>query len=135
MGENDNDTYANINRANYDFDDEAFTDISDEAKDFISKLLIKTKEYVRNENSLEGIFRVFSKRLQAKECLAHPWLTRRPKLVSTPKDEETAEKKLSTKKLRRFVIRRRWQVGGFSFSRLCFCRISICFFRKLLMLF
>lgn len=53
----------------------------------------------------------FSKRLQAKECLAHPWLTRRPKSVSTPKDEETAEKKLSTKKLRRFVIRRRWQVG------------------------
>jgi myosin-light-chain kinase len=45
MGENDNDTYANINRANYDFDDEAFTDISDEAKDFISKLLIKDKEY------------------------------------------------------------------------------------------
>ncbi|CAF5003988.1 unnamed protein product, partial [Rotaria socialis] len=38
-----------------------------------------------------------------------PWLTRRPKLASTPSDEETAEKKLSTKKLRRFVIRRRWQ--------------------------
>ncbi len=44
MGENDNDTYANINRVNYDFDDEAFTDISDEAKDFISKLLVKDKE-------------------------------------------------------------------------------------------
>ena len=44
MGENDNDTYANINRASYDFDDEAFTEISDEAKDFISKLLIKNKE-------------------------------------------------------------------------------------------
>ena len=44
MGENDNDTYANINRANYDFDDESFTDISDEAKDFISKLLVKDKE-------------------------------------------------------------------------------------------
>ncbi|CAF1030059.1 unnamed protein product [Adineta steineri] len=93
MGENDNDTYANINRANYDFDDEAFTDISDEAKDFISKLLIKNKD----------------KRLQAKQCLAHPWLTRRPKSVATPNDDESAEKKLSTKKLRRFVIRRRWQ--------------------------
>ncbi len=44
MGENDNDTYANINRVNYDFDDEAFTDISAEAKDFISKLLLKNKE-------------------------------------------------------------------------------------------
>ncbi|CAF0803075.1 unnamed protein product [Adineta steineri] len=93
MGENDNDTYANINRANYDFDDEAFTDISDEAKDFISKLLVKDKD----------------KRLPSRQCLTHPWLTRRPKLVSTPSDEESAEKKLSTKKLRRFVIRRRWQ--------------------------
>ncbi|CAF2129277.1 unnamed protein product [Rotaria magnacalcarata] len=93
MGENDNDTYANINRANYDFDDESFTDISKEAKDFISKLLVKDKD----------------KRLSARQCLAHPWLTRRPKLVSIPSDEETAEKKLSTKKLRRFVIRRRWQ--------------------------
>ncbi len=46
MGENDNDTYANINRVSYDFEDEAFTDISDEAKDFISKLLIKNKEYL-----------------------------------------------------------------------------------------
>jgi hypothetical protein len=54
---------------------------------------------------------LYSKRLQAKQCLAHPWLTRRPKLVATPKEEETAEKKLSTKKLRRFVIRRRWQVN------------------------
>ncbi|CAF1682469.1 unnamed protein product, partial [Adineta ricciae] len=93
MGENDNDTYANINRANYDFDDESFTDISDEAKDFISKLLVKDKD----------------KRLPARQCLSHSWLTRRPKLVSQPTDDETAEKKLSTKKLRRFVIRRRWQ--------------------------
>lgn len=52
-----------------------------------------------------------SKRLQAKDCLAHPWLTRRPKSTSTPNDDDTAEKKLSTKKLRRFVIRRRWQVN------------------------
>ncbi|CAF2940893.1 unnamed protein product [Rotaria sp. Silwood2] len=93
MGENDNDTYANINRANYDFDDESFTDISKEAKDFISKLLVRDKD----------------KRFSARQCLAHPWLTRRPKLVAAPSDEEIAEKKLSTKKLRRFVIRRRWQ--------------------------
>lgn len=51
MGENDNDTYANINRAIYDFDDESFTDISKEAKDFISKLLVKDKEYRKKINS------------------------------------------------------------------------------------
>ncbi len=116
MGENDNDTYANINRVSYDFEDEAFTDISDEAKDFISKLLIKNKEYlIQKKNNIFSlnlnVFLLYSKRLQAKQCLAHPWLTRRPKLVATPKEEETAEKKLSTKKLRRFVIRRRWQVN------------------------
>ena len=44
MGDNDNDTYANINRVNYDFDDEAFAEISIEAKDFISKLLVEDKE-------------------------------------------------------------------------------------------
>jgi myosin-light-chain kinase len=59
MGENDNDTYANINRANYDFDDEAFTDISDEAKDFISKLLIKDKEYEKFQNSIKDFFFFF----------------------------------------------------------------------------
>lgn len=53
---------------------------------------------------------MFSKRLSAQQCLAHPWLTRRPKSISKPREEETAEKKISTKKLRRFVIRRRWQV-------------------------
>ncbi|CAF0893466.1 unnamed protein product [Rotaria sordida] len=93
MGESDNDTYANINRASYDFDDESFTDISKDAKDFISKLLVKDKD----------------KRLSARQCLAHPWLIRRPKLISVPSEEELAEKQLSTKKLRRFVIRRRWQ--------------------------
>jgi myosin-light-chain kinase len=116
MGENDNDTYANINRANYDFDDEAFTDISDEAKDFISKLLIKDKEYEKFRNSIKDFFSFFfSQRLSAKQCLAHPWLTRRPRSISNTTDEETAEKKLSTKKLRRFVIRRRWQVKFISF--------------------
>ncbi|CAF0843556.1 unnamed protein product [Didymodactylos carnosus] len=93
MGDNDNDTYANINRANYDFDDEAFSDISMDAKDFISKLLVKDKD----------------KRLAAKHCLQHPWLTRHPKTVSPKNIDDETEKKLSTKKLRRFVIRRRWQ--------------------------
>lgn len=114
MGENDNDTYTNINRVNYDFDDESFTDISDEAKDFISKLLLKDKEWGdqrRNEIIQRGIF--FSKRLSADQCLSHSWLTRRPRSVTITNDEESAEKKISTKKLRRFVIRRRWQVKTF----------------------
>ncbi|CAF3952888.1 unnamed protein product [Rotaria sordida] len=41
---------------------------------------------------------IIRKCLQAKEYFAHPWLTRRLKIVSTPNDEETTKKILSTKK-------------------------------------
>lgn len=44
MGDNDAETFANITRADFDFDDKAFHAISEEAKDFISRLLIKRKE-------------------------------------------------------------------------------------------
>lgn len=51
MGDNDAETFANITRADYDFDDKAFSAISQEAMDFISSLLIKKKEYVCNSNN------------------------------------------------------------------------------------
>ena len=44
MGDNDAETFANITRAEFDFDDEAFDAISDVAKDFIQALLVKRKE-------------------------------------------------------------------------------------------
>lgn len=44
MGDNDAETFTNIVRAEYDFDDEAFDAISSDAKDFISALLCKQKE-------------------------------------------------------------------------------------------
>ena len=44
MGDTDIETMANVTIAKYDFDDEVFDDISDDAKDFISKLLVKEKE-------------------------------------------------------------------------------------------
>ena len=44
MGDNDAETFANITRAEFDFDDDAFTAITEDAKDFIRSLLIKKKE-------------------------------------------------------------------------------------------
>lgn len=44
MGETDIETMANVTVAKYDFDDEAFNEISEDAKDFIQKLLVKDKE-------------------------------------------------------------------------------------------
>lgn len=44
MGETDIETMANVTVAKYDYDDEAFNEISDDAKDFIRRLLVKDKE-------------------------------------------------------------------------------------------
>jgi len=44
MGDNDAETFANITRADYDLEDEVFDAISNDAKNFISGLLIKRKE-------------------------------------------------------------------------------------------
>ncbi|GFY59997.1 myosin light chain kinase, smooth muscle [Trichonephila inaurata madagascariensis] len=81
MGDNDTETFANITRGEMDFDDEAFDEISDDAKNFISSLLVKN---VRN-------------RLSADQCLKHPWLATAGLSQKRP---------LSTEKLKRFIIRR-----------------------------
>ncbi|RLW04391.1 hypothetical protein DV515_00005760 [Chloebia gouldiae] len=62
LGDDDNETLNNILACNWDFEDEEFRDVSDEAKDFISKLLIKEKWYM------------ILKRLKVTVCLKHPWL-------------------------------------------------------------
>lgn len=87
MGESDVDTFANITRAAYDFDDDAFDTASQEAKDFISSLLVHRKE----------------DRLTARQCLDGGWLSQ--------DDTETLSTVLiCTDKLKKFVIRRKWQV-------------------------
>ncbi|XP_047491377.1 twitchin-like isoform X5 [Penaeus chinensis] len=57
-GENDIETLKNVKACDWDFDEEAFANVSNEAKDFIRRLLVKNKE----------------KRLTAHECLMHAWL-------------------------------------------------------------
>lgn len=58
MGENDTETMNNILHANWDFDAEAFENVSEEAKDFISRLLLSAK----------------CSRLSASGCMKHSWL-------------------------------------------------------------
>nr|DBA16798.1 TPA: hypothetical protein GDO54_002337 [Pyxicephalus adspersus] len=62
LGESDAETMNYIVNCNWDFDSEAFDQVSEEAKDFISGLLIKEK----------------SCRLSAGQCLKHEWLTNLP---------------------------------------------------------
>ena len=44
MGETDRETLKNVARAEWDFDEEAFEDISDEGLDWIERILIREKE-------------------------------------------------------------------------------------------
>ncbi|GBP00364.1 Twitchin [Eumeta japonica] len=57
-GNNDIETLKNVKACDWEFDEEAFQHVSDDAKDFIKRLLVKSKE----------------KRMTAHECLLHPWL-------------------------------------------------------------
>uniref|UniRef100_A0A8C0CKD5 Myosin light chain kinase, smooth muscle n=1 Tax=Balaenoptera musculus TaxID=9771 RepID=A0A8C0CKD5_BALMU len=88
MGDNDNETLANVTSATWDFDDEAFDEISDDAKDFISSLL---KKDMKN-------------RLDCTQCLQHTWLM---------KDTKNMEaKKLSKERMKKYMARRKWQKTG-----------------------
>ncbi|XP_057411665.1 myosin light chain kinase family member 4 isoform X4 [Balaenoptera acutorostrata] len=59
LGDNDAETLNNILACRWDLEDEGFQDISEEARGFISKLLIKEKSW----------------RISASEALKHPWLS------------------------------------------------------------
>lgn len=63
MGDNDNETLSNVTSATWDFEDEAFDEISDEAKDFISNLLKKDMKWVHISASLspKSLFRKYMK--------------------------------------------------------------------------
>ena len=87
MGENDVETFANITGISYDFEDDAFDPISEMAKDFIQKLLVKNQR----------------KRLTAASCLEHEWL------AQADKTSKNSFKELNTDKLKSFLMRRRWQ--------------------------
>ncbi|XP_058057771.1 myosin light chain kinase, smooth muscle-like [Anopheles bellator] len=89
MGDNDVDTFSNITRAEYDFDDEAFDLVSDEAKEFIAGLLRGRQE----------------DRLSAQQCLQSGWL-------SLKDGDSVGVNQIRTDKLKKFIIRRKWQKTG-----------------------
>ncbi|XP_034744076.1 myosin light chain kinase 2, skeletal/cardiac muscle isoform X4 [Etheostoma cragini] len=59
LGDDDNETLNNILACKWNFEEQEFVDTSEEAKDFISKLLIVNKSW----------------RMGASEALRHPWLS------------------------------------------------------------
>lgn len=115
MGDTDMETIANVALATYDFEDQAFEPISDLAKDFIARLLIRDQQV----------------RLQPAECLRHPWLMRggtqleaaargrrlsmalapQPQqvpLILAEADGTVLSLNLDKRNLKKYVVRRKW---------------------------
>jgi len=90
-GDCDSETYSNITAVRWDFDDEAFDFITADAKDFIQQLLVKS----------------MSQRFSVQQALSHKWLQDKPNRAKKEK-----YKRLNTKNLRRFIVRRKWQKTG-----------------------
>ncbi|EMP33244.1 Myosin light chain kinase 2, skeletal/cardiac muscle [Chelonia mydas] len=88
LGDDDAETLNNVLAATWYFDEEAFEGISDEAKDFVSNLIIKQK----------------SGRMSAARCLQHPWLN-----DLAEKAKRCNRRLKSQVLLRKYVMRRRWK--------------------------
>lgn len=87
QGENDMETLSNITAAQWEFEEEIFSDISQEAKDFISQLLQKDPRC----------------RLSSPGALQHPWLQQ-----PLPR----SMKALPKERIKQFLTRRKWQKTG-----------------------
>jgi serine/threonine protein kinase len=94
MGDTVVETYSNVSRGEYDFDEPEFDVISPAAKDFISALLVKDK----------------TQRLSADECLGHRWL--RGADLDNDEDENMTRNKIDKTNLKKYLARRRWQRYG-----------------------
>ncbi|XP_063315580.1 myosin light chain kinase 2, skeletal/cardiac muscle [Pelobates fuscus] len=93
LGDNETETLNNVLSSEVDFDEESFESVSDEAKDFISNLLIREK----------------SGRMSAGQCLKHPWLNdlaRKAKLCNRLLKSQI--------ELRKYMMRRRWKKNVFA---------------------
>ncbi|XP_066919548.1 uncharacterized protein [Clytia hemisphaerica] len=88
LGDDNQETYDNICRVDYHFDEEYFDTISEDAKLFVQELLIKNPK----------------KRNTADDCLDHPWIRSMAQFRSR---EDSSI--IQTARFKAFVARRRWQ--------------------------
>uniref|UniRef100_A0A3Q3APX8 non-specific serine/threonine protein kinase n=1 Tax=Kryptolebias marmoratus TaxID=37003 RepID=A0A3Q3APX8_KRYMA len=89
LGDNKQETLANVSAVDYTFDEEFFSNTSVLAKDFISRLLVKDPK----------------KRMTIQDTLQHPWIK--------PKDTQQAlsrkESAVNMEKFKKFAARRKWK--------------------------
>ncbi|XP_041087581.1 LOW QUALITY PROTEIN: myosin light chain kinase, smooth muscle [Polyodon spathula] len=90
QGSTDSETLALVTEAQWEFEEESFEAITDQAKDFISHMLKKNMKH----------------RLTCDQALAHPWM----ETVKTM--DPRATKSLSKMKMKKFLARQKWQKTG-----------------------
>lgn len=83
MGDDDLETMANVTQGKWDFNDDTFDHVSEDAKDFITKLLVKDGD----------------QRLNAIDAQQHRWLHTSSHHVKLA---------VAKTKLKRYVIKKRW---------------------------
>ncbi|KAF7205370.1 death associated protein kinase 1 [Nothobranchius furzeri] len=89
LGDNKQETLANVSAVDYTFDEEFFSSTSVLAKDFIARLLVKDPK----------------RRMTIQDTLQHPWIK--------PKDTQQAlsrkESAVNMEKFKKFAARRKWK--------------------------
>ncbi|XP_030649923.1 myosin light chain kinase, smooth muscle [Chanos chanos] len=90
QGDSDTETLALVTAAKWEFDEESFEEITAQAKDFISSVLIKDAR----------------RRLTCEQALAHPWMAA---FVSA---DPSTTKNLSKDKMKKFLARQKWKKTG-----------------------
>lgn len=87
QGNNDTETLALVTAAQWEFDEETFAEISDNAKEFINNLLKKDPR----------------RRLTSEQAYQHAWLKVK---------DQGASKALSKERMKRYLARQKWQKTG-----------------------
>ncbi|XP_061837955.2 myosin light chain kinase, smooth muscle [Nerophis lumbriciformis] len=90
QGSSDADTLALVTAAQWEFDEESFEEITDEAKHFISSLLEKDPR----------------RRMSCDEALAHPWM------AAFESGDPASTKSLPKDKMKKFLARQKWKKAG-----------------------
>lgn len=104
-----------VTAAQWEFDEESFEDITEEAKNFISSLLnkdprsfyrhgAKTLPQTQFSVSLTIFFVSVRRRMCCEEGLVHPWMKK------FDSEDLSSTKCLSKDKMKRFLARQKWKV-------------------------
>ncbi|KAH7732238.1 CAMK/MLCK protein kinase [Aphelenchoides avenae] len=110
LGENVAVTYCNVEKGKWEFCEEFDENaISEEAKNFVTKLLVYDKRYDGSMSFLPTF--LFSQRMLPEDCLQHPWIIRyrehaRKVAMEQPAEEE---KPLARDKLKTYVRCKRFR--------------------------